>query len=122
MKRLVVFSFTAAVLVLAAPASAAPRAYTFEPIAWMGGPAPGGGTFAVYLWPNAINASGEVAFEASVSDGTDGVFTGTPDGLDVVARTGFPAPGGAFPGLSWGKVGLNNSGESAFAFADPATN
>src|SRR5689334_19688742 len=104
MRRLVVLSFTAAALVLVAPAAAAPRAYTFEPIAWMGGPAPGGGTFAVYLNPQAINASGQVSFEAGASDGTDGVFTGTPAGLDVVARTGFPAPGGPFPGVSWGKA------------------
>ena len=119
MRRLVVLCFTAAGLVLAAPAGAAPRAYTYEPIAWMGGPAPGGGMLAGYLAPKAINASGEVAFEAGVSDGSDGVFTGTPAGLDVVARTGFPAPGGPFSGVSWGKAGLNNSGEVGLRLRRP---
>lgn len=97
--------------------------YTYTPIAFLGGSAPGGGSFIFDFEPSAVNDRGEVAFTADLSpDGVndigEGTFVGTPGHIVDVARVGQAAPRGAGAFIfELGRVGLNNRGDVSFAFA-----
>jgi hypothetical protein len=67
-----------------------------QPIAAIGDPAPGGGTFAAFAsWP-ALSQSGTVAFVASIDGGPSSlaIFTSGPDGLKRLAAVGDALPEG----------------------------
>ncbi len=102
-------------------AQAKPPAYTFTPIAFLGDPAPGGGTFTFDFEPYGINNGGEVLFVADLTTGGEGVFVGPRGQLSEIARTGQPAPGGGtFSVIDVGRAALNDGGDVAFVFAlDP---
>src|SRR5262249_47044181 len=95
--------------------------YSFQPIAFIPGPAPGGGSFINDFEPGAgaINDRGKLTFVADVDTGGEGIFTKSPGGpLTQIVRSGQPAPGGGtfdFFGVL-GHVALNNHGDGAFAF------
>ncbi len=61
-----------------------------------GDAAPGGGTFASFpaVTPSGFNAAGGVAFFATVSGGSGGLFLGTTSSVQAVATTGAAAPSG----------------------------
>jgi hypothetical protein len=47
-------------------AQAEPLGYTFTPVAFLGDPAPGGGTFVNDFEPGGLNSHGDIAFGADV--------------------------------------------------------
>jgi hypothetical protein len=91
-----------------------------EPIANIGDPAPGGGSFSKSFEPWALNGRGEITFAADLSTGGQGVFlatNGTERGLSLIARAGQTAPGGGT--LEEGPLGytsMNNAGDVVFSF------
>jgi hypothetical protein len=99
-------------------ALAQPAGYVFTPIAFIPGPAPGGGSFINDFEPNAINDPSELAFVADVDTGGEGIFLGSPgEPLTQIVRTGQAAPGGGtFASLELGHAARNNGGDGAFAF------
>jgi hypothetical protein len=99
------------------------QGFSFTPIAVLGDPAPGGGSFTFDFEPSAINNSGEVAFTADVTTGGEGVFEGRSGALSQVTRSGLPAPGGVTIGAGeLGRLGLNAGGDVAAPFLlDPFT-
>ncbi len=117
---------SASLLVLAAalmaakpcPAANAPSGYTFTPIAFLGDPAPGGGTFNNDFEPSALNNQGIRAFTADlIMPGQEGIFLDQRGTLTQLMRFGQPAPGGGvFAGGELGNIGLNDEGDVAFAF------
>jgi len=86
-------------------------------IAQSGASAPGGGTFTVIQAP-AFNNSGNSAFGANISGGTNfGMFIGTSSGITKVAVTGGSAPGGGtFSDFTSAVTppAINSSGQIAF--------
>ena len=99
----------------AASASAAPITIELS-----GATAPGGGTFSAFTNP-VLNASGEVAFAASLTGGTStsGIFTGTPSSVQAIALQGTAAPAGGNYGTLYSSATststtLNSSGTLAF--------
>jgi hypothetical protein len=111
---------TTILMLAAAPASAAqldPSGYSLRPLAFLGDPAPGGGTFINDFEPSAINARGEVAFTADVSTGGEGVFTASGGQIQQITRSGLPAPGGGTNGAGeLGRLGFNDGGDVAVPF------
>jgi hypothetical protein len=99
-------------------AQAQPGDYTFTPIAFLGGPTPGGGNFTSDFEPSAINNRGEVAFTADlIEPGQEGVFLAHRGELTELLRFGQPAPGGGtFSVGELGTIGLNDEGDAAVAF------
>src|SRR5439155_7893930 len=90
-----------------------------------GDPAPGGGTFTGFSCSACyngvahvgLNDTGQVAFRATVSTGSIGIFTATPGPggfvLEKIAAASDPKPaGGAFSDFS--SPSINASGEVAF--------
>lgn len=78
-------------------------------------PAPAGGTYSGFSG-SRINASGQVAFVASLTGGssTQGVFTGVPGSVQAVALNNTAAPaGGTYSDFST-STPLNGSGQVAF--------
>lgn len=76
--------------------------------------APGGSTFA-YFNTLALNAAGNVSFNAALNDATAGIFR-SGDGLVSIARGGDAAPGGGTFTSSFGsQTAINASGQVAFA-------
>lgn len=69
-------------------------------VAASGDPAPGGGVYRHLSWQPALNDAGQVAFGAVLGscatclDRVQALFTGQPDALVAVARSGQPAPEG----------------------------
>jgi hypothetical protein len=62
-----------------------------------------------------VNDTGEVSFAANFEDGTRGLYVGKPGSLQLIARTGEPAPG--MPGQTMDfffGADLNGRGEVAF--------
>ncbi|MBI3910763.1 MAG: hypothetical protein HY320_07500 [Armatimonadetes bacterium] len=116
----------AAVLLLVAAAllgapprqtAARPAGYTFDVLAALGDPVPGGGDFVFDFEPYAINARGDVAFGADLSTGGEGIFLLRKGQLMEVARFGQPAPGGGVFGPFFiPGVPLNDPGDMAFTF------
>jgi hypothetical protein len=87
------------------------------PVVLAGTPSPVGITFQGFFAP-VINASGQVAFLSSVSDGTpsgiSGLFAGTPGSWQAAAVRGTAAPGGAGTYNQFGSVGLNDAGQVGY--------
>ena len=109
-------AFAVVLLSAAASASAAPIT-----VALSGTAAPGGGTFGAFTNP-VLNASGEVAFAASVTGGTStsGIFTAVPAATpQAIALQGTAAPAGGNYGTLYSSAtststNLNSSGQLAF--------
>jgi hypothetical protein len=101
--------------------------FDFQPVAFSGDPAPGGGTFTVDFEPGGFNIHGQAVFAADLADATgqdigEGVFLARHSGLRQLARIGEPAPGGGTFGgaLSLSPPAINEQGNVAFAFGlDP---
>lgn len=99
----------------AAGIHAAPLEYDFEVIAHLGGSAPGGDRFTDFQ-PSSINSGGEISFISGLTAGGEGVFVSEGGELRVLARIGWPAPGGGtFGPAYWGNVALADNGDVAFA-------
>jgi hypothetical protein len=95
-----------------------PATYDFTPIAFLGDPAPGGGTFINDFEPSAINNRGEVPFTADVTTGGEGVFVWRKGHLTQILRSGQPAPGGGtFGPTEFGRLGINARGDVAIPFS-----
>ena len=93
--------------------------YTFTPIAFLGDSAPGGATFSDDFEP-VLSNRGDVAFDASLSDGdaAEGIFLSRRGHLSEVVRHGQAAPGGGvFSTVELGNIGINSRGDVAFAFS-----
>ena len=98
-------------------AQAKPPGYTFTPVAFLGDPAPGGGTFVNDFEPGGLNSHGDMAFGADVSTGGEGVFLRHKGQITDLGRTGGAAPGGgSFEFGFLGTVGLNDQGDMVFNF------
>jgi hypothetical protein len=81
-------------------------------LARSGAPAPTGGTFSSFRVLGVL-ASGAVGFNASVSNGPDGLFVGRDTGLSPVVVTGQGSPaGGSFSDIGTGSI--NGSDHWAF--------
>ena len=84
-------------------------------VALEGDAAPGGGTFTGFEQVPRLNASGRVAFSASVDgDANAGVFVETAGGLAAAARVGDPAPGTATTFEQLLSPDLNDDGDVLF--------
>jgi hypothetical protein len=107
----------------ATDAAAAPTAYTFEPLAFLGDPAPGtgGGTLVNDFEPTHINNRGEVAFTADVDlngETGEGVFVARQGTLTPIMHSFQPAPGGGTLGpAEFDYIGLNEPGDLAITFS-----
>jgi len=100
-------------------ASAANPPYTFKVITTIGSPAPGGGAFGNDFEPTGLNNRGQLAFTAEPDvPFEEGIFLAGSGGIQQIMRFGQSAPGGGtFSTAELGIVGLNDSGDAAFAFA-----
>lgn len=72
-----------------------------------------GGPFTSFSAP-AINNAGTVAFEAILSGGSFGIFTGSDPVADKVIAAGDPLLGSTVTNLFFSKNGLNNKNQVAF--------
>jgi len=82
-------------------------------------PGTGGGTFELYFSYPALNASGQAAFQASLTGTTDGstwgIFRGDGSTTTAIAREKWAAPGtGGGTFADCGYFALNASGQAAF--------
>ncbi len=85
-------------------------------VAQVGDSAPGGGTFTSFFssfFGPAINASGQVAFRADLSNG-NGAFLFSDGTLSRIAHSGDPAPGGGMLEFI-DDISLNDTGQVAFS-------
>jgi hypothetical protein len=64
--------------------------------------------------PPSINNDGEVAFHATLDDGTSGIFVGSDPVADRVIATGDTLDGSIVQNLVFCEEGLSDSGELAF--------
>src|SRR5215471_8133316 len=69
----------------------AQKSYEFTAIAFLGDPAPGGGSFINDFEPRGINSQGQVAFNADAVPG-EGGFLATRGGIIQTLRSGDAAP------------------------------
>lgn len=85
--------------------SAQADGYAFAPVAFLGDPAPGGGTFLDVFESNVINNRGDVLFGSNVTaDEEQGIFL-RPRRVNTIAeiaRVGEPAPGAGVFGVGFG--------------------
>jgi hypothetical protein len=107
-------------LVSAAASATASASIMPTTVALSGATAPGGGTFNAFTNP-VLNATGEVAFAASVTGGTStsGIFTETPASIQAIALQGTAAPAGGnygnlFTSSTSTSTTLNSTGTLAF--------
>jgi hypothetical protein len=106
-------------------AVADPGGFAFKALAFLGDPAPGGGTFLSTFESNVINNRGEVLFGSNVPPevapdefAPAGVFLLRKGATTQLARTGEAAPGGGVfvrPGFL-SPLTLNDKGDAGFAF------
>lgn len=90
--------------------------YTFQSLAALESPLPGGGMITHDFEVGTLNDSGVEAFVADVdAQGDEGAFLVGPDGkLQVVALSGQPAPtGGTYGTLVYSPFQINNAGNLA---------
>ena len=75
------------------------------------------------LRPPSLNNQGDVAFLATLDDGTTGIFVGPDPVEDRVIATGETLDGAEVTNLTFCEEGLSDSGELAFiaTFEDPDT-
>ena len=89
-----------------------------QPIALQGSAAPAGGIYSTLSGP-ALNASGQLAFFATLTGGssTQGIFSGTSGSLQTDALQGLLAPGGngAIYSSLLGPTLFNDVGEVVFS-------
>ena len=113
---------SASVTILLASATSGFAVTGPTPVALSGAVAPGGtgGTYTNFSNP-VLNATGQVAFQASLTGGTStgGVFTGVPGTVQAVALQNTAAPNGELYGTLYSAattvtVNLNNSGQLVF--------
>lgn len=73
------------------------------------------GTFSEHYYPSLINERNEVAFMARVGD-RSGIFLARPQGVELLAMTGKPAPinQASFIGFGNRAPAVSNNGEVAF--------
>jgi hypothetical protein len=64
--------------------------------------------------PPSINNNGDVAFHATLDDGTSGIFVGSDPIADRVIATGDTLEGSTVQNLTFCEEGLSDSGELAF--------
>jgi hypothetical protein len=64
--------------------------------------------------PPSINNDGEVAFHATLDDGTSGIFVGSDPISDRVIATGDTLDGSTVQSITFCEEGLSDSGELAF--------
>jgi len=97
---------------------AADPAYTFKVVTTIGSPAPGGGAFVSDFEPTGLNNRGQLAFTAEPDvPGEEAVFLAGGGTIQQLMRFGQSAPGGGTSSLyEMGNIGLNDSGDAAFAF------
>jgi hypothetical protein len=82
------------------------------------------GDFAFFGFrPPSLNNEGDVAFLATLDDGTTGIFVGSDPVGDRVIAIGDTLDGAEVTGLTFCEEGLSDSGELAFTatFEDPDT-
>ena len=100
--------------------SAQADGFAFAPIAFLGDPAPGGGTFLDVFESSFINNRGDIMFGSNVTaNGEQGIFLlpAPANTLTEIARVGEPAPGGGVFGAGFGSPNaLNDSGDVGFMF------
>ncbi|CAN5187007.1 hypothetical protein BH11PLA2_BH11PLA2_50410 [soil metagenome] len=102
-------------IAFAAPSAAQTITTPFR-VTLSGTAAPAGGNYSTFSSSPVLNASGQVAFQATLTGGTStqGIFAGTPGSLNAAALQGTAAPaGGNYIGFSLTPV-LNASGQAAF--------
>lgn len=95
---------------------------SFQPVALSGQSAPGApGRFFSFFYPPAIGGSGRVAFAGwltGVTSNDEGLWSGLPGAIQLVAREGSAAPGTAAVFSSgWLFPRVNSSGLVAFSAA-----
>jgi hypothetical protein len=73
------------------------------------------GEFASFGFrPPSLNNEGDVAFLATLDDGTSGIFVGSDPSADRVIATGDTLEGSTIQNLTFCEEGLSDSGELAF--------
>ena len=113
-------------LLLAAQGLAHAQDYTFQIVATLGDPAPGGGNHESDFEPEDINNRGDVLFASDLSQPVpgEGLFLRRNGKTSQITRTGRPAPG---TGTTFGAgilstAGMNDAGDIAFGFLlEPST-
>lgn len=78
-----------------------------------GDPAPGGATFNLLLTPASINSSNEIAFQAVLSDGTNGTFLWSNGSVTKIIAGGDILPDGVPFGFAFPPA-INDSGQVVF--------
>lgn len=88
---------------------------TVVPIALRGQMAPTGGIYFDFFGTTRLNDQGEVAFEALLEGGAEGIFRRTGDQTRTIALTGMSAPGTTGTFQSFGQeFRFRNDGRVAF--------
>jgi hypothetical protein len=73
------------------------------------------GPFAFFGFrPPSLNNAGDVAFDATLDDGTSGIFTGPDAASDRVIEVGDTLDGAVVQNLTFCEEGLNGSGQLGF--------
>jgi hypothetical protein len=94
--------------------------YSYTPLGYLGDPAPGVGQHVNDFEVGSLNNAGTVGFVSDVSTGGEGAFLAHAGrATQRVTRTGAPAPDGVVGGSSFGRIAVNDAGNSAVAFGDP---
>jgi hypothetical protein len=93
-----------------------PSGFTGQTVGLAGTAAPAGGNYSVFGSTPILNASGQVAYFASLTGGssTQGLFAGAPGSMQAAALVGTAAPtGGNYSSL--GNPAINNAGQLAYS-------
>ena len=97
---------------------ATPAGYTITRVTGTGDAAPGGGEVNGPFYADEINKYGDVIYSTWLTTGGSGFFRTSDGAVELLARPGGDAPGGALFGSqhSWHSGGLNQSGGATFSF------